>query len=214
MENVIQTPPMSFGEALKTCFKKYATFSGRARRSEFWWFSVLPWLLSLAMYGIFWWKLAKVSEIESKVAEVMFDEEKLNALKDQAAGYDSTFMIVMVVLGIIGLLLLLPGLAVSVRRLHDTGKTGFWLIGAIIPIVNFVVGIILLIFYLKDGDRGVNKYGPSPKYIVQKAPEPEPRPRYEPRYEPPVQEDVVEEAPEPEPEDPQSLYNKDNKLSI
>ena len=46
MEKVIQTPSMSFGEALKTCFKKYANFSGRARRSEFWWFSVLGWILS------------------------------------------------------------------------------------------------------------------------------------------------------------------------
>ena len=182
MENVIQTPSLSFGEALKTCFKKYATFSGRARRSEFWWFSVLNILLSAAMYAVFWWKLAKVAEMQNQVAEVMFDEEKMEALKAQASGFDNTFAIVMVILGIIALLLLLPSLAVAVRRLRDTGKTGFWLVGAIIPIVNIVVGIILLIYYLKDSDRDANKFGPSPKYIVQKTPEPEVQQSYETRY--------------------------------
>ena len=132
MENVIKTPSMSFGEALKTCFKKYATFSGRARRSEFWWFSVLNWLLSIAAYA-------------------------------------ATFYLLIAVIGIIGLLLLLPSLAVTVRRLHDTGKSGWWLLAMIIPIVNFVIAIILLIYYLKDSDRNPNKFGPSPKYIVREA---------------------------------------------
>ena len=182
MENVIQTPSLSFGEALQNCFKKYVTFSGRARRSEFWWFYLLNMILSAAMYAVFWWKLAKVAEVENQVAEVMFDEEKLEALKAQASSFDNTFAILMVVIGIIALVLLLPGLAVAVRRLHDTGKTGFWLVGALIPIVNIVVGIILLVYFLKDSDRGANKFGPSPKYIAQKTPEPEERPSYEPRY--------------------------------
>ena len=143
MENVIKTPSMSFGEALKTCFKKYATFSGRARRSEFWWLG--------------------------QVAEVMFDEEKMAALTAQADSFDSTFYLLMAIIGIIGLLLLLPSLAVAVRRLHDTGKSGWWLLAMIIPIVNFVIAIILLIYYLKDSDRNPNKFGPSPKYIVREA---------------------------------------------
>ena len=158
---------MSFGEALKTCFKKYATFSGRARRSEFWWFSVLNWLLSIASYAVVGWKFAKVDEVQAQVAEVMFDEEKLAALTAQAESYDTTFYLLIAVIGIIGLLLLLPSLAVAVRRLHDTGKTGWWLIGMIIPFVNFVIAIILLVYYLKDSDRGTNKFGPSPKYIVR-----------------------------------------------
>ena len=169
MENVIKTPSMSFGEALKTCFKKYATFSGRARRSEFWWFSVLNWLLSIAAYAVVWWKMAKISEIEGQVAEVMFDEEKMAALTAQADSFDSTFYLLMAIIGIIGLLLLLPSLAVAVRRLHDTGKSGWLLLAMIIPIVNIVIGIMLLIYYLKDSDRNPNKFGPSPKYIVREA---------------------------------------------
>lgn len=169
MENVIKTPSMTFGEALKTCFKKYATFSGRARRSEFWWFSVLNWLLSIASYAVVWWKMAKVDEVQAQVAEVMFDEEKLAALTAQAEGYDTTFYLLLAVIGIIALLLLLPSLAVAVRRLHDVGKSGWLLIGMIIPIVNIVIGIMLLIYYLKDSDRGTNKFGPSPKYIIEEA---------------------------------------------
>ena len=169
MENVIKTPSMSFGEALKTCFKKYATFSGRARRSEFWWFSVLNWLLSIATYAVVWWKMAKIDEIQGQVAEVMFDEEKMAALTAQADSFDSTFYLLMAVIGIIGLLLLLPSLAVAVRRLHDTGKSGWLLLAMIIPLVNIVIGIMLLIYYLKDSDRNPNKFGPSPKYITREA---------------------------------------------
>lgn len=167
MENVIKTPSMSFGEALKTCFKKYATFKGRARRSEFWWFSVLGWLLSIASYAVVFWKMAKLDEVQAQVSEVMFDEEKLQALTAQAESYDSTFFLLIAIIGVISLLLLLPSLGVAVRRLHDVGKSGWLLIGMIIPVVNIVVGIMLLIYYLKDSDRGTNKYGPSPKYIVQ-----------------------------------------------
>lgn len=169
MENVIKTPSMSFGEALKTCFKKYATFSGRARRSEFWWFSVLNWLLSIASYAVVWWKMVKIDEIQGQVAEVMFDEEKMAALTAQADSFDSTFYLLMAIIGVIGLLLLLPSLAVAVRRLHDTGKSGWLLLAMIIPIVNIVIGIMLLIYYLKDSDRNPNKYGPSPKYIAREA---------------------------------------------
>ena len=167
MENVVKTPSMSFGEALKTCFKKYATFKGRARRSEFWWFSVLNWLLSIAAYAVVWWKMAKLDEVQAQVSEVMFDEEKLQALTAQAESYDSTFYLLIAIIGIISLLLLLPSLGVAVRRLHDVGKSGWLLIGMIIPVVNIVIGIMLLIYYLKDSDRGTNKYGPSPKYVVQ-----------------------------------------------
>ena len=169
MENVIKTPSMTFGEALKTCFKKYATFSGRARRSEFWWFSVLNWLLSIASYAVVWWKMAKIDEIQGQVAEVMFDEEKMAALTAQADSFDTTFYLLMAIIGVIGLLLLLPSLAVAVRRLHDTGKSGWLLLAMIIPIVNIVIGIMRLIYYLKDSDRNPNKYGPSPKYIAREA---------------------------------------------
>ena len=63
--------------------------------------------------------------------------------------------------GLASLALLLPGLAVGVRRLHDTSRTGWWILIGLIPIVGW---IILLVFYVQDS-HGDNKYGPSPKGI-------------------------------------------------
>jgi uncharacterized membrane protein YhaH (DUF805 family) len=64
-----------------------------------------------------------------------------------------------VVTGLAGLALLLPTLSVSVRRLHDTGRTGWWILIGLIPLIGFIV---LLIFYLQEGDAGDNEYGPPP----------------------------------------------------
>jgi uncharacterized membrane protein YhaH (DUF805 family) len=130
---------------------------------------VLGWLLSIASYAVVFWKMAKLDEVQAQVSEVMFDEEKLQALTAQAESYDSTFYLLIAIIGIISLLLLLPSLGVAVRRLHDVGKSGWLLIGMIIPVVNIVIGIMLLIYYLKDSDRNPNKFGPSPKYIVREA---------------------------------------------
>jgi uncharacterized membrane protein YhaH (DUF805 family) len=58
-----------------------------------------------------------------------------------------------------GLALLLPGLAVAVRRLHDTGRTGWWILIGLIPFIGFIV---LLIFFLEQGNPGPNEYGPPP----------------------------------------------------
>lgn len=64
-----------------------------------------------------------------------------------------------VVIGLVGLALFLPGLSVSIRRLHDTNRTGWWVLIGLIPLIGFIV---LLIFYLQQGDPGENDYGPPP----------------------------------------------------
>jgi uncharacterized membrane protein YhaH (DUF805 family) len=64
-----------------------------------------------------------------------------------------------VVNGLAALALLLPNLSVSIRRLHDTDHSGWWVLIGLIPIIGFIV---LLIFYLREGDAGENKYGPPP----------------------------------------------------
>jgi uncharacterized membrane protein YhaH (DUF805 family) len=64
-----------------------------------------------------------------------------------------------VVSGLAGLALLLPNLSVAIRRLHDTGHTGWWVLIGLIPIIGFIV---LLIFYLRQSDPGENQYGPPP----------------------------------------------------
>ena len=58
---------------------------------------------------------------------------------------------------IVGLALLLPNLSVSIRRLHDTGRTGWWILIGLVPLIGFIV---LLIFYLQPSDPGENQYGP------------------------------------------------------
>ncbi len=73
-----------------------------------------------------------------------------------------------VVSGLAGLALLLPGLSVSIRRLHDTDHSGWWLFIILIPIVGFIV---LLVWYLREGDASENKYGPPP---VEGVPAPSP----------------------------------------
>ena len=120
---------MSFSDAVTTVLtKKYADFSGRARRSEYWWF-VLAEIIALSiLYG-----LTRVSSI---------------------------FLILYF---IVALALIIPGLAVTVRRLHDTGKSGWFILLGLIP---FVGGIIILIFTVQEGTPGDNQYGPNPKAIA------------------------------------------------
>ncbi|MEW2472621.1 MULTISPECIES: DUF805 domain-containing protein [Micromonospora] len=121
---------MSFPDAIRSAFSQYATFRGRARRSEYWWFS-----LFLLLVGI--------------VASVL----------DSALGVDFEGSGGPVSL-LVNLAVLLPSLAVAVRRLHDIDRTGWWLLLALIPIVGWIV---LLVFALQNGTPGPNRFGPSPK---------------------------------------------------
>lgn len=61
---------------------------------------------------------------------------------------------------VVSLVLFIPGISVCVRRLHDIGKSGLWLLVAFIPLVG---AIVLLVFYLTDSQPGTNQYGPNPK---------------------------------------------------
>ena len=62
--------------------------------------------------------------------------------------------------GIYGLAVLIPGLAVGVRRLHDTGRSGWWLLIGLVPLIG---AIVLIVFMATDGEPGDNAYGPNPK---------------------------------------------------
>lgn len=118
----------------KVYINNYANFSGRARRSEYW-YSFLVHMLMLVfvvlLYGIF----------EFTVLDKF------------------SLLIAMIYV----LLSVLPTIAVSVRRLHDTGRSGWWYLLGVIPIINYIGGIVLLVFYCIEGDRGSNEYGPDPK---------------------------------------------------
>jgi len=146
---------MTFTESIKTVvFKKYATFKGRASRSEYWWYSLFASLIAL---------------LGAVIANTLYGDPSELTLFD-----------------IVSLLLLLPGLAVSIRRLHDVNKSGWWLLypwlGLIlVPIASLfddtslmdsmvVISFSLMtlgylyVLYLaiKKSDSGENQYGKNP----------------------------------------------------
>jgi len=127
---------MRFAEAIKSFWTKYATFKGRSRRSEYWWIQLFLVLTNLAVAAI-------------DLALMNGDVERFIA---NGGG------------GIVGLVWILativPALAVLVRRLHDTGKTGWWALIGFVPIVG---AVILLVFTVLDSEVPENKHGPSPK---------------------------------------------------
>lgn len=111
--------------------RKYAVFSGRARRREFWTFALINFIVSIVL-----------------------------SLVDVAIGTDYNKGGYGILSSIYGLAVLIPSIAVAVRRLHDTARTGWWILIGLIPCIGFIV---LLVFYLQDGQRAANKYGPDPK---------------------------------------------------
>lgn len=118
---------MTFQTAVSTCLRKYATFSGRATRSEFWWFVLFQFMVQLVA-----------------------------ALIDIALlGFDGGEPFQMIA----SLALLLPMLAVAVRRLHDNGRVGWWIFLGLVPIIGFLV---LLYWYVQPSQGSANDFGPVP----------------------------------------------------
>ena len=113
--------------ALECITQKYADFSGRARRMEFWSFTLFTGAISLV----------------------------LNILYKTT---DSTIFSILA--GFFSLAVLVPGLAVSWRRLHDTGRKGAWYLLNLIPVIGWIV---LFVWYCQDGTPGDNEFGPDPK---------------------------------------------------
>lgn len=112
-------------------WKKYAVFSGRARRREFWLFHLYNLLFGLFLVLI----------------------EVVVGLPRGITGHGPLIAIFQVTL-------LIPNLAVSVRRLHDTNRSGWWLLINLIPIIG---SITLFVFLVQNSQQGSNEYGPNPK---------------------------------------------------
>jgi uncharacterized membrane protein YhaH (DUF805 family) len=109
--------------------KKYAVFVGRARRKEYWYFSLFSFLIA-AVLGV----------IDFSTGMYAHGNGLLNSLYSLA--------------------ILIPGLAVTVRRLHDTGKSGWWILIGFVPLAG---AIVLLVFTVEDSQPGENQYGSNPK---------------------------------------------------
>ena len=182
-------PMLSFKEAVKICWEKYSDFTGRARRSEYWWFCLFSTIVLLLPFIV----LAICFASDSTVIGV----------------------IAAIVICIIALALIVPSLSVQTRRLHDTGRSGWWIVwniiasvvssiaeifafglsnymeaattpsdidmlGAIMDksmplfivvgllyLLNLGISLAIFVFSLFDSDVDENKYGPSPKYQYQ-----------------------------------------------
>ena len=162
-------PMMSFVDSITTCFNKYVSFEGRARRSEYWWFWGLTYIVIIFIINLVIWQFHEHSKLESEYLGVLLDLDKQDAIRAQISAVDSTFTTWIFVLGILMLLLLLPSLAVLTRRLHDTGRSGWIIVLNFIPVVNIVTIIMTFIYTVMDSKPEDNKYGPSPKYISEDA---------------------------------------------
>ena len=111
--------------------KKYAVFSGRARRKEYWFFVLFNIIIALALTFI---------DFSTGLYDVEFEIGLLSSLYSLAV--------------------LVPSIAVTIRRLHDTGRTGWWFLIAFVPIIG---AIVLLVFMVFDSTLGDNQYGPNPQ---------------------------------------------------
>jgi uncharacterized membrane protein YhaH (DUF805 family) len=111
--------------------RKYADFTGRAQRAEYWFFTLFYLLFFLAL-----------------------------SLVDGAAGLYNAAYGLGLLGGLFALAMILPSIAVSVRRLHDTSRSGWWLLISLIPLIG---GVVLLVFVCLDSTPGTNAYGPNPK---------------------------------------------------
>jgi len=111
--------------------KKYAEFSGRARRQEYWMFFLVNIIISIILAVI----------------------DKMAGSFSEAAGMG-------VLGGLYSLAILIPSIAVSMRRLHDTDRSGWWLLIGLIPVIG---AIVLIVFLVQDSKLGPNRFGPNPK---------------------------------------------------
>ncbi len=115
---------MTFADAIKTCLNKYADFSGRATRSEYWWFQLFFMLVYIALAIL----SGAISEMFAILALVF------------ALG------------------MLIPATAAGARRLHDTDKSGWWLLLGLVPFI----GLLLIYFLAIAGTPNDNRFGPNP----------------------------------------------------
>ena len=137
------------GDAVKRFFKKYATFSGRASRSEYWWWTLVN-AVVLTVLGI-WTITAAVGSVNTVTGELE----------------GTSFLFPYALIGLWGLATLVPGIALTVRRLHDGGFTGWLFLLALVPGLGGLALLVLALMPSKpEGaryDAGAPQYGAYPQ---------------------------------------------------
>ena len=118
----------------REALRKYATFEGRARRKEYWTFALINFVVVFVL-----------------------------SLIDMRLGTFSMEFGVGLLSGLYSLAVLIPIMAVTVRRLHDTNRSGWWFLIAFVPIVGWLVIVALACL---DSQPGANRFGPNPKGVI------------------------------------------------
>lgn len=126
---------MKFTEAIRAFFSRYTDFQGRTPRSGYWWVVLFLVAVSFVMWA---------------VDMVLFEGIYPQTLLEQGFGPGSILFIAAT---------FIPNLALGFRRLHDTGRSAWWILIGLVPIVG---AIVLLVFYLLPSTPGSNQYGPNP----------------------------------------------------
>ncbi len=138
---------MGFTDAVKNCVRNnYLGFSGRASRSEYWWFMLFLQIVPIVGYVLVF---AYISVALGEEGATMSFETLMNLLT---------------LPGLVTLAFLLPALSVSVRRLHDTGKSGWMLLITLIPCIGL---ILWLVWMIEDGQAHDNAYGSVPTNLLE-----------------------------------------------
>lgn len=177
---------MKFWTAVKTCFKKYFDFSGRAQRSEYWWFYLFLTVVGIAL--IFVDGLIYPFIFPGQVTDLSYGEAVLFGLASDTTLISNLF----------SLLTIIPTISAGARRLHDINRSGWWQgifivpaiimgIGAglmfvssmanmnVLAIILLVAGgvgllavtVLLIVWLATDSDKSDNRFGSSPKYGSQ-----------------------------------------------
>ena len=120
--------------AVQNVYGNYVNFMDRASRSEYWFFVLFAVIASIILSGL-----------DIFIGIYSFDV---------GMGLFS---------GIFSLVSLIPSIAVSVRRLHDTGSSGWWFLLIFLPVLG---GIALLVWFIVPSNKGANKYGPEPEFFI------------------------------------------------
>ena len=142
---MLTIPQATCCDNIKIVMFKYCKFEGRARRSEFWYFKLSIYIFNLLYLSLF------------QIIHNIKNKEELDKEYDITKNKPAFIIFI-----IINVLFIIPNISVSVRRLHDVSRSGFFYFLNLIPIIG---QLILLYFYLQDSFPDINEYGPSTKYL-------------------------------------------------
>ena len=140
---------MTFNQAVTICLRlKYASFSDRAPRSEYWWFG-----FAVLLYSIM-------------VIVVFFAVNAASGGFSKVSGLSSFGLLTLMFGGIGYVALILPSIAVTVRRFHDVNLSGWWVLASFLlgamPLVGWLASVAVLVVTLLKGSAGQNRFGPDP----------------------------------------------------